>query len=93
MESLSADCTGTVALGDVKTCTITNDDIAPLLTLVKMVTKDDGGTAEPDQWDYLEILALPTCCESLRRAIVRLLDSKKFWENDDFFFKARAEGY
>ena len=50
-QNLSADCTGTVAPGDVKTCTITNDDIAPLLTLVKMVTKDDGGTAEPDQWD------------------------------------------
>jgi hypothetical protein len=27
--SYSADCAGTVAVGDVKTCTVTNDDIAP----------------------------------------------------------------
>ena len=43
--SYSADCTGTVAFGDVKTCTITNDDIAPKLTLVKTVKNDNGGTA------------------------------------------------
>ena len=38
--------TVTVALGQTVTCTITNDDIAPKLTLVKVVTKDDGGTAQ-----------------------------------------------
>jgi probable HAF family extracellular repeat protein len=27
--SLSADCTGTIAIGEIKTCTITNDDIPP----------------------------------------------------------------
>ena len=32
------------------TCTITNDDIAPVLTLVKQVVKDNGGTAEPTDW-------------------------------------------
>jgi hypothetical protein len=38
---------GTITLlpGDVKTCTITNDDIAPKLTLVKTVTNNNGGTA------------------------------------------------
>jgi hypothetical protein len=36
---------GTITLlpGDNKTCTITNDDIAPRLTLVKTVVNDDGG--------------------------------------------------
>jgi hypothetical protein len=33
-----------LALGGAATCTISNDDIAPLLTLVKVVTNDNGGT-------------------------------------------------
>ena len=40
----------TLALGDDVTCTITNDDIVPSLTLVKTVTSDDGGTAGPGVW-------------------------------------------
>lgn len=32
-----------IALGGTQTCTITNDDIAPTLTLVKTVTTDNGG--------------------------------------------------
>ncbi|TNF08292.1 MAG: hypothetical protein EP323_01675, partial [Gammaproteobacteria bacterium] len=35
----------TLANGDDVTCTITNDDIAPKLKLVKNVTNDNGGTA------------------------------------------------
>ena len=35
----------TVALGETKTCTITNDDVAPVLHLRKVVTNDNGGTA------------------------------------------------
>jgi hypothetical protein len=31
-------------------CTITNDDVAPGLTLVKQVTNDNGGTAQPSVW-------------------------------------------
>ena len=27
--SYSADCTGTIALGETKTCTVTNDDVNP----------------------------------------------------------------
>ena len=41
----SADCSGTIAVGETKTCTITNDDIAPTLTVCKTVINDDGGTA------------------------------------------------
>jgi hypothetical protein len=43
---------GTITLlpGDVKTCTITNDDIAPTLALVKTVTNDNGGSAVATDW-------------------------------------------
>ena len=51
------DCTGdgsftppdqlTLETGDSATCTITNNDVAPSLTLLKDVTNDDGGTAVP----------------------------------------------
>ncbi|MHB9093001.1 MAG: hypothetical protein ACYC7H_16450, partial [Chloroflexota bacterium] len=36
--------TVTLAMGDAVTCTITNDDIGPTLTLVKTVVNDNGGT-------------------------------------------------
>ncbi len=48
--SYSADCSGTIALGVTKTCTVTNDDIAPSLTLVKQVVNDNGGTALASEW-------------------------------------------
>ena len=40
----AANGTVTFALGENKTCTITNDDMAPKLTLVKTVINDNGGT-------------------------------------------------
>jgi hypothetical protein len=40
----------TVGLGQSATCTITNDDIAPQLTLVKTVTNNNGGSALPTDW-------------------------------------------
>ncbi|HEX4799146.1 MAG TPA: SdrD B-like domain-containing protein [Candidatus Paceibacterota bacterium] len=40
----------TLAKGDNVTCTITNDDIAPKLTLIKKVDNDDGGTAVATDW-------------------------------------------
>ena len=46
----AADGTVYVGPGESKTCTITNDDVAPTLKLVKYVTKDDGGTAVADDW-------------------------------------------
>lgn len=42
--SFSTDCSGTISAGDVLTCTITNNDIAPKLTVTKIVVNDDGGT-------------------------------------------------
>src|SRR4029079_12388393 len=43
-ETKSADCSGTIAVGETKTCTITNDDIAPKLIVIKHVINDNGGT-------------------------------------------------
>lgn len=40
----NADGTITLAPGDTKTCTITNNDVAPTVTLTKTVTNDNGGT-------------------------------------------------
>jgi CSLREA domain-containing protein len=40
----NADGTITLQPGDNKTCTITNDDVAPTLTLVKTVINDSGGS-------------------------------------------------
>src|SRR6185295_15114942 len=43
--TVSADCDSTIAIGETKTCTITNNDIAPKLTVIKHVINDSGGTA------------------------------------------------
>ena len=43
-KSLSADCTGTIANGETKTCTITNDDQAGTLVVIKHVVNNNGGT-------------------------------------------------
>ncbi len=40
----SDDCSGTIAAGESKTCTITNDDIQPTLTVIKVVDNTNGGT-------------------------------------------------
>ncbi len=39
-----------VKLGETKTCTITNNDVAPTLTLVKTVINDNGGTKKDSDW-------------------------------------------
>ena len=43
--TFSADCAGTIALGETRTCTVTNDDQSARLTLVKHVQNSYGGTA------------------------------------------------
>ena len=52
--TITGDCDAqgnvSLALADVKSCTITNNDIAPTLKLVKTVTNDNGGTAVSDDW-------------------------------------------
>jgi len=56
-ETISGDCAanGSITLlpGDVKSCTITNDDIAPILHLVKTVTNNNGGTAVDTAWTLM----------------------------------------
>src|SRR6266545_396508 len=42
--SFSADCAGTIANGETKTCTVTNDDKAATLIVIKHVINDNGGT-------------------------------------------------
>ena len=53
-KTLSTDCSGTIILGDTKTCTITNDDVVPpppppplqgTIHIVKHVVNDNGGSA------------------------------------------------
>ncbi len=49
--SYSENCSGTIAVGEIKICTVTNNDIAPKLTLrVDQVVNDNGGTAVKDDW-------------------------------------------
>ncbi|HLB68335.1 MAG TPA: hypothetical protein VJN63_07715, partial [Thermoplasmata archaeon] len=43
----------TLSAGDLKTCTLTNNDIQPLLTVVKIVINDNGGLASPDDFDLM----------------------------------------
>src|SRR5439155_208467 len=43
--SYSAACSSTISFGQTKTCTITNDDITPSLTLTKTLRNNYGGTA------------------------------------------------
>ena len=48
----SADCSGTIALGESKTCTITNDDQPATLIVKKVVVNDNGGTATADDFSF-----------------------------------------
>jgi uncharacterized repeat protein (TIGR01451 family) len=52
--TFSGDCNAdgaiSVTVGQDKTCTITNNDVAPTVKVVKLVTNDDGGTASPADW-------------------------------------------
>ena len=45
--NMGADCAGTINVGEVKSCIITNDDIAPKLIVTKIVNNNDGRTAVP----------------------------------------------
>ncbi|MDP3994109.1 MAG: ice-binding family protein [bacterium] len=44
LQTGSGDCSGTISAGQTKTCTITNDDIAPQLIVNKIVINDNGRT-------------------------------------------------
>ena len=47
----AADGSVTLALDQDATCTITNDDISPTITVIKTVINDNGGTAAPDDFN------------------------------------------
>ena len=50
----SGDCSGTIAVGDTApVCTVTNNDIAPILRLNKTVINNNGGTALPGQFTLI----------------------------------------
>jgi hypothetical protein len=40
----SADCTGSIANGETKTCVVTNDDVQPKLIVIKHVDNSNGGS-------------------------------------------------
>ncbi len=44
-DTYSAGCAGSIAIGETKTCTVTNDDIAPTLKVIKHVVNKHGSTA------------------------------------------------
>src|SRR5205814_962884 len=45
--TFSTDCTGTIGVGETKTCTVTNDDQAAHLVINKVVVNSNGGTLTP----------------------------------------------
>src|SRR5207249_8862845 len=49
-KTLGSGCTGTLAPGETRTCTITNDDVSTTLRVVKHVVNDNGGTALAGNW-------------------------------------------
>ena len=48
--SASGTCSGTMTSGASLTCTITNNDIQPKLTVTKLVVNDNGGAAEVEDF-------------------------------------------
>jgi len=53
--TFSTDCAGTVALGETKTCTVTNDDQPARLTLIKHVANSNGGSAKASDFTLTAI--------------------------------------
>ncbi len=49
-KTLGTECSGTITVGEEKTCIITNDDVAPTLKLTKTVKNDDGGIKTSADW-------------------------------------------
>lgn len=48
--SIVGDCSGVIVADVTKVCVITNDDVAPRLTVIKHVVNDNGGTAVAGNW-------------------------------------------
>lgn len=49
-DSYSADCSGTIDIGQTKTCTITNDDQQSYVVVNKTVINENGGSAQPNDF-------------------------------------------
>lgn len=49
----STDCTGDLAAGQTKTCTITNDDMPTTLTVVKTIVLDSGKSASYNDFSFI----------------------------------------
>ena len=50
--SYSADCAGTIANGETKTCTVTNNDQAGTLIVKKVVVNNNGGTLDAEDFTF-----------------------------------------
>ena len=50
LKTFSTDCAGIISSGESRTCTITSNDIAPKLTVIKTVVNNFGGTAVASDW-------------------------------------------
>jgi len=48
--SASAGCSGTIAAGEHKTCTVTNDDVAATITVIKHVVNNGSGTKDANDF-------------------------------------------
>ncbi|MDL2341992.1 MAG: hypothetical protein QFB87_02865 [Patescibacteria group bacterium] len=49
-KSLGQNCSGNIAVGEQKTCVVTNNDVAPSLTVVKKVINNNGGNNTSDSF-------------------------------------------
>src|SRR5204863_754101 len=57
----STDCAGaSIANGATKTCTVTNDDVQPVLHVIKHVVNDNGGTAAASNFTMSVIGSSPS---------------------------------
>jgi hypothetical protein len=81
----------TVLAGQEVTCTITNDDIPPELTLVKVVTNDDGGDNKASEWTLKatnnSVDAISATTPNVRR---RLLLRRRWRLTSNTHFQRRA---
>ena len=49
-DDCSSDFNGPLDFGEIRVCTITTNDIAPILTVNTLITNDNGGTEIPSAW-------------------------------------------
>ncbi len=62
--SYSTDCTGTIAVGQTKTCTVTNNDQPGTLIVKKVVVNDNGGSLKPENFTFSVNSGTPVAFEA-----------------------------